>query len=870
MADNVAITAGTGTSIAADEVVDGTLGTVKVGFVKLMGGTLDSTEKIAGDAANGLDVDVTRSVLPTGASTSANQTTANGSLSSITTNTANIPAQGQALAAASLPVVLTASQISTLTPPAAISGFATSAKQDTIIGHLDGVEALLTTIDADTSNLSVLGGGTEAAATRVTIANDSTGLLSIDDNGGSLTVDGTVTINAIPAGSNNIGDVDILSIAAGTNNIGDVDVLTMPTVTVNAHAVTNAGTFVTQENGALLTGVQLLDDTVVSQGTALGTVKNSMVAGSVTTAAPTYTTGQISPLSIDTAGALRVTGGGGGTEYVVNAIAPTDPTGATFVTERDDQLSTLTEIEGDWTNPRSSSKGALWVTIPDTNGDPITSFGGGTQYAEDAAHVSGNTGTLALAVRSDTAASTAGTDGDYTGLITDSTGKLHVNVGNTVTVGSHAVTNAGTFLVQNNSATPAGTNNIGDVDVLTVNGVAPAFNTGARGATVQRVTIATDDVVPITDNSGSLTVDAPVGTPAFVRLSDGAAAISTLAVSLASVPSHAVTNAGTFVTQENGALLTSSQLLDDTVATLGTTTYTETTTKGNVIGVVRRDANTSLVDTTNEVAPLQVNSTGELKVAQIQALPAGTNNIGDVDILTIAAGDNNIGNVDIVTLPAIPAGTNNIGDVDVLSVIPGVAATSLGKAEDAAHTTGDTGLFALSVRSDTAASTAGTDGDYAALTTDSTGKLHVNVGNTVTVGSHAVTNAGTFAAQSTLVSATTGGATAYKLVSAATTNATSVKGSAGTLYMVTASNVNAAVRYLKIYNKATAPTVGTDVPVFTFAIPGNTAGAGTNIPLPAMGVALGTGIAIATTTEATDAGSTAVAVSEIVINMAYA
>lgn len=54
---------------------------------------------------------------------------------------------------------------------------------------------------------------------------------------------------------------------------------------------------------------------------------------------------------------------------------------------------------------------------------------------------------------------------------------------------------------------------------------------------------------PVTDNGGSLTIDAPVGTPAFVRLSDGTSAITTLPVSLASVPSHAVTNAGTFATQ---------------------------------------------------------------------------------------------------------------------------------------------------------------------------------------------------------------------------------------------------------------------------------------------------------------------------------
>ena len=35
------------------------------------------------------------------------------------------------------------------------TGLATSAKQDTIIGHLDGVEGLLTTIDADTGNVSI-------------------------------------------------------------------------------------------------------------------------------------------------------------------------------------------------------------------------------------------------------------------------------------------------------------------------------------------------------------------------------------------------------------------------------------------------------------------------------------------------------------------------------------------------------------------------------------------------------------------------------------------------------------------------------------------------------------------------------------------
>lgn len=72
MADNVAITAGSGTTIGADEVADGTLGTVKVQFVKLMDGTLDGTAKAA-VGANGLAADVKASVLPTGASTAAKQ-----------------------------------------------------------------------------------------------------------------------------------------------------------------------------------------------------------------------------------------------------------------------------------------------------------------------------------------------------------------------------------------------------------------------------------------------------------------------------------------------------------------------------------------------------------------------------------------------------------------------------------------------------------------------------------------------------------------------------------------------------------------------------------------------------------------------------
>lgn len=56
--------------------------------------------------------------------------------------------------------------------------------------------AVLDQIDSNTDFGAVTGGGTETGALRVTIANNSTGVVSVDDNGSSLTVDGTVTANA--------------------------------------------------------------------------------------------------------------------------------------------------------------------------------------------------------------------------------------------------------------------------------------------------------------------------------------------------------------------------------------------------------------------------------------------------------------------------------------------------------------------------------------------------------------------------------------------------------------------------------------------------------------------------------------------------
>lgn len=114
--------------------------------------------------------------------------------------------------------------------------------------------------------------------------------------------------------------------------------------------------------------------------------------------------------------------------------------------------------------------------------------------------------------------------------------------------------------------------------------------------------------------------------------------------------------------------------------------------------------------------------------------------------------------------------------------------------------------------------------------------------------------------------AVSGGLTIGRVISAASTNATSTKGSAGQVCGLQASNTNAAARYLKLYNKASAPTVGSDTPVMTLLIPPNSSGIVMNNDLC---IAFATGIAFALTTGVTDADTGAVAANEIVTHLFY-
>ena len=105
----------------------------------------------------------------------------------------------------------------------------------------------------------------------------------------------------------------------------------------------------------------------------------------------------------------------------------------------------------------------------------------------------------------------------------------------------------------------------------------------------------------------------------------------------------------------------------------------------------------------------------------------------------------------------------------------------------------------------------------------------------------------------------------YNLLTSATTNAASLKASAGTLFEVTLSNPTATPIYVKFFNKASAPTVGTDVPVFTLSLPATSA---TVYPFGEVGKRFSTGIAIAATAAFAD-NDTGVGVAGAHINATY-
>lgn len=354
---------------------------------------------------------------------------------------------------------------------------------------------------------------------------------------------------ALPAGTNNIGDVDVLTLPAlptGSNTIGGVNLaqytpasgrlpvdgsgVTQPvsaaSLPLPSGAATSAnqttlighvdgietliGTTNTNTSNAV-TALQLIDNPV---GSATGGTagSSSFLAGGVyNSTPPTLTNGQQASVQLDAAGRVVMACGSG-----CSGSTTTDTDDGSIAGSQSVGLSGALNYV--W-------NGSAWVR--GTNADAT----------HDSAAFA--TGPQMMAERDDALSTLTPAEGDAVRLLSNSRGalwtvldtasitNLDVQIGGSDTVqvqsnSANLATQATAAAIQtaveliDNAVSGAGFN------VSQINGVTPLMGAGNTGTGSLRVTVASDQ--------------------------------ATIPVSLASVPSHAVTNAGTFAVQPAGSV----------------------------------------------------------------------------------------------------------------------------------------------------------------------------------------------------------------------------------------------------------------------------------------------------------------------------
>lgn len=569
--------------------------------------------------------------------------------------------------------------------------------------------------------LSTTGGGTEAAALRVTLANDSTGVLSVDDNGSSLTVDGTVTGNqGTAAAGSSAWPVAITNTADTVVKPGDA---VNNAVRVNIVAGAGSGGAAQADKSSFVEGT--------TQFTPVGGVFNETI-----TADPTE----------DQAAAARITAkravhtnlrSSAGTE-LATAGAPlrTDPTGSTA-------------------QPVTDNGGALTV---DTAQLPAALVGGRLDVVVGAALPAGanNIGDVDVAsVPAPLSTTGGGTEAaalrvtlanDSTGLLSvdDNAGSLTVDTPQlpAALVGGRLDANVGTWL---GSTAPS----VGQKTMANSLPVALASDQGAVGVsgTVtanQGTAAAGSSAWPIAVTNTADTVVKPgdaVNNAVRVNIVAGAGSGGVAQADKSSfvegttqfTPVGGVFNetitadptedqaAAARITAKRAVHVNLRSTAGTELGTAGAPVRTDPT--GSTAQPVTDNGGSLTVDTAQLPAALVG---GRLDVVVGAALPAGANNIGDVDVASVPAPlsttgggteaaalrvtvasdstgllsvDDNAGSLtvdtpqlpaalvggrlDVVVGAALPAGTNNIGDVDVLSV-PAPLSTTGGGTEAAA------------------------------------------------------------------------------------------------------------------------------------------------------------------------------------------
>jgi hypothetical protein len=230
-----------------------------------------------------------------------------------------------------------------------------------------------------------------------------------------------------------------------------------------------------------------------------------------------------------------------------------------------------------------------------------------------------------------------------------------------------SITAAGEALVSLTTALPSGTNNIGDVDVL---------SQPARSHSTDSIKVGDGtDFLSIT-GSGEALVSLTTALPA------GTNNIGDVDVLSQPARSHATDSIRIGDGTDLANVTAANQL--EVAVTAALPSGTNNIGDVDVLSQPARSHTTDSIRLGDGTDLANVTAANQLEVAVTASLPSGTNNIGDVDVLTQPARSHTTDSIKIgdgadflsvtasgealVSLTtALPSGTNNIGDVDVLS-----------------------------------------------------------------------------------------------------------------------------------------------------------------------------------------------------------
>lgn len=521
------------------------------------------------------------------------------------------------------------------------SGAATSANQSTVIGHLDGVETLLGTIDADT--------GTLAGAV----------------SGSEMQVD---VVAALPAGTNAIG-----KLAANSGvDIGDVDVTSLPSTVHSADYDSGAGTDTTLAFGiavpasggaAVITGDASNGlDVDVTRVSGTVTVDGSGVTQPVSNAALTELAAAINDSKVDV---NIASGSSSGTEYT-EGDTDASITGSAILWE--DASDTLRAV---------SAAKPLPVDIQDST---IAVTQSGT-WDEVGIHDSGNSITVDatnLDIRDLAAASDSVT--------------IHGDVG---AIDQLDLTNS-------NPVTVAIVDDSGDQISSFGGGV--QYTEGDTDSTITGTAMLAESAGA--DNT-LLTLRVDNGTNHNLKTVDAYSSTIANSIGVVEIAMHAGDSAA--ANDDLGAALVAVR--DDALSTVTPAEGDYNLLRTNAEGALWvKPSGTVTVDGSGVTQPVSGTVTANLSAtdnAVLDDIAADTESIKTaVEIIDNAISGNEM-------------------QVDVLSVVPGTGATNLGKAEDAAHSSGDVGVMALGVFNESGTDFSTTDKDYVPFALSSQGYLNI-------------------------------------------------------------------------------------------------------------------------------------------------